>query len=191
MSVKLQKDLEDAEAVEQTNAEQAITLYSKIIKEEQDDKTDESINKTKEQAIYQLGKLFAKLGRAAQLSNLVKEIRPFFDSISKAKTAKIVRTLIDDVSEIPKTEALQIELCKESIQWAKETKRNFLRQRIETRLASLYLEAKQFQIALDTINNLVREVKRLHDKLLLVEIQLIESRIHHSLRNLPKARVRN
>jgi hypothetical protein len=94
------------------------------------------------------------------------------------------------VSEIPKTEALQIELCKESIQWAKETKRNFLRQRIETRLASLYLDARQFQVALDLINTLVREVKRLDDKLLLVEIQLIESRIHHALRNLPKARVR-
>jgi len=185
--INIQKDLETAEAAEQVNPQQAIIIYVRIIQDNPEDKS-EDINKCKEQAIYQLGKVYAKLGYATQLSNLGKEIRPFFDSISKAKTAKIVRTLIDLVSEIPKTEQLQIDLCKESIQWAKDTKRNFLRQRIETRLASLYLEARQFQLALETITALVKEVKRLDDKLLLVEIQLIESRIHHALRNLPKSR---
>lgn len=108
--------------------------------------------------------------------------------------------MIDLVSEIDGTLQLQIDLCKETIEWAKETKRNFLRQRVETRLAALYsifplslrlrlLEAKQYQPALDKITALVREVKRLDDKLLLVEIQLIESRIHHALKNLAKARV--
>ena len=52
-----------------------------------------------------------------------------------------------------------------------------------------YLEARQFQAALDKINALVREVKKLDDKLLLVEIQLIESKIHLALRNLPRAKV--
>jgi len=135
-----------------------------------------------------MGKLYGKLRRASELSILIRDIRPFFDSISKAKTAKIVRTLIDLVSEIPNTGSLQIELCKESIEWAKETKRSFLRQRIETRLASLYLEARQFQSALEIVNGLLKEVKKLDDKLLLVEIQLIESRIHHALRNVPKAK---
>jgi proteasome regulatory subunit RPN6-like protein len=37
---------------------------------------------------------------------------------------------------------LQIELCQESVEWATEEKRNFLRYRIETRLAELYLQIK-------------------------------------------------
>ncbi len=99
-----------------------------------------------------------------------------------------MRSVIELVADIPNSTNLQIDLCKESIEWTKETKRSFLRQRIETKLSSLYLEARQFQAALELTNNLVREVKKLDDKLLLLEIQLNESKIHHALRNVPKAK---
>lgn len=51
------------------------------------------------------------------------------------------------------------------------------------------MEGKKFQLALELINSLIREVKKFDDKLLLVEIHLIESKIHQALRNIPKARV--
>lgn len=183
---------DEAQQDEQRDPTKAVTSYKQIInlqpgQGQLPDSVDE-FNKTKEEAIYRLGKLYGKQSKAKELAALAKEIRPFFDSVSKAKTAKIVRTLIDLVAEIPDTVELQIELCKESIEWAKETKRTFLRQRIDTRLASLYLEGRQFQSALEVITTLLKEVKKLDDKLLLVEIQLIESRIHLALRNLPKAK---
>jgi len=99
-----------------------------------------------------------------------------------------VRALIDLVSHIPNTIGLQIELCQESIEWAKGEQRTFLRQRIEARLASLYLETAAYTQALRLLTTLLREVKRFDDKPLLVEIQLTESKVQHKLRNLSKAR---
>eukprot|EP01116_Phalansterium_solitarium_P021656 TRINITY_DN6818_c0_g1_i2.p1 TRINITY_DN6818_c0_g1~~TRINITY_DN6818_c0_g1_i2.p1 ORF type:complete len:491 (-),score=91.88 TRINITY_DN6818_c0_g1_i2:202-1674(-) len=188
MSEKLEKDLEDAEANEQLDTEQAINVYRTIIASPVGEESVDDINRIKENTIYKLASLLAKLGRVQELSQLLKDIRPFADAISKAKTAKIVRTLIDMVALIPNTTSVQIELCNDSVAWANETKRTFLRQRIETRLAALHLEAKQYQTALNLISALARQVKKLDDKLLLVEIHLIESRIQHALRNLPKAK---
>jgi len=159
----------------------------------------EDVNKVKEQAIYKLGRFYGNAGKTNELIKLSKDIRPFFDSISKAKTAKIVRSLIDILAETKSVGGkavsggtsfldTQLQLCQESILWARETKRNFLRQRIETRLAALLIEAHKYQQAGELINSLVKEVKRLDDKLLLVEIQLLESRLYHALKNVARAK---
>lgn len=44
--------------------------------------------------------------------------------------------------------------------------------------------------ALTLIGNLLRELKKLDDKNTLMEVQLLESRVFHALRNMPKSRVR-
>ena len=60
---------------------------------------------------------------------------------------------------------------------------------MEIRLSMLYLEHGQYQKALSVIQDLYREVKKLDDKLLLVEILVVESKINISLKNIPKAKV--
>jgi 26S proteasome regulatory subunit N6 len=50
------------------------------------------------------------------------------------------------------------------------------------------LEQGKLPLALATITALLREVKRLDDKALLVELHLIESRVLFELKNLPKSR---
>lgn len=96
--------------------------------------------------------------------------------------------MIDHISKVPNTEQLQIELCRETIEWCRTEKRTFLRQRMEAKLASLYHHTKDYHASLGLISSLLREVKRLDDKILLVEIQLLESQVHHSLKNFPKAK---
>ena len=125
---------------------------------------------------------------APAIAALLRENREFFAGIPKAKTAKLVRMLIDRVGQIAGAEELQAELLDESIAWTKAERRNFLRIRLQTRLAALMLGRGSFHDALALAQALLREIKKLDDKPLLVEIHVLESRIHHELHNIPKAR---
>lgn len=48
-----------------------------------------------------------------------------------------VRTLLDFFTTIPGSSAVQIEVTKENVGWAKAEKRIFLKQNLETRLVAL------------------------------------------------------
>jgi len=63
--------------------------------------------KAREAAVTALAALLAKQGDAAALRTLLSELRPLFAAIPKAKTAKLVRTVIDAVATVPNTTALQ------------------------------------------------------------------------------------
>jgi len=52
----------------------------------------------------------------------------------------------------------------------------------------LYLQESKYQDALELLNKLLIEVKKLDDKLLLVEIHLIASRTDYAIQNIPKAK---
>jgi 26S proteasome regulatory subunit N6 len=100
----------------------------------------------------------------------------------------IVRQLLDLFTTIPNTVETQISVTKQCIEWAISERRGFLRQDLETRLVSLYMSKQSYYDALTLINGLLKELKRLDDKLRLVEVQLLESRVYHALGNIPKGR---
>ena len=150
--------------------------------------TDAESVKVKESAVDRLAKLLARAGDAVSLKSVLTELRPLFKVVPKAKTAKIVRGIIDVLATVPGCDALQVEVCEEQVAWAREEKRTFLRHRVELRLAALFLELRRYPEALKLIGALGFEVKKLDDKLLLVDIHLLESKIHYALRNMPKAK---
>jgi len=115
-------------------------------------------------------------------------LRPLFVIIPKAKTGKIVREIIDLCSKIPGAELILITLCRESIEWSKTEERTFLRLVLELKLSQALFSVKEYNEALGIIFKSLKEVKKLDDKNLLVEIHLLESKIHHSLLHLPKSR---
>ena len=96
--------------------------------------------------------------------------------------------MLDLFSGIPNTVPLQISVTKSCIEWADSQRQSFLRQSLETRLVSLYMAQQSYYDALILINGLLKELKRLDDKLVLVEVQLLESRVYHALGNQPKAK---
>lgn len=64
--------------------------------------------KQKENAITELSERLVKAGDATQLAGLLSQLRGFFSLIPKAKTAKIVRGVIDSISKIPGSTQLQV-----------------------------------------------------------------------------------
>lgn len=91
----------------------------------------------RETAINRLVDLLVKQQRGEELANLLTELRPFFAVVPKAKTAKLVRHIIEQLAKIPNSTALQTKVVTESIEWCKAEKRSFLRMRLELRLAGL------------------------------------------------------
>ncbi|KAL3268594.1 hypothetical protein HHI36_007702 [Cryptolaemus montrouzieri] len=150
--------------------------------------SDEENIKSKEQDILNLGEQYKKEGKAKELAELIKATRPFLSEISKAKAAKLVRSLVDFFLDLEAGIGIEVQLCKECIEWAKDERRTFLRQSLEARLIALYFDTGMFAEALTLGSTLLKELKKLDDKNLLVEVQLLESKTYHALSNLPKAR---
>ncbi|KAG8958109.1 26S proteasome regulatory subunit rpn6, partial [Tulasnella sp. 425] len=98
-----------------------------------------------------------------------------------------VRTLINLFSSIPGSESTRKPVLEDSIAWARQEKRIFLKQSLETRLVALHLEAQSYRPALSLIDGLPKELKRPDDKLILTEVHLLESRVYSGLIRAPYA----
>lgn len=105
------------------------------------------------------------------------------------ESVPIVRTLIDYFSLIPGSESTQKQVLEDNITWARQEKRIFLKQSLETRLVALDLQTQAYRPALALIETLLRELKRLDDKLILTEVHLLESRVYRGIGNFPKSKV--
>lgn len=88
---------ERAQAVSMTNRSEGISLLNEIVSDPSIGVTedDEDNIRVKEQGILHLGELYKKEGKAKELAELIKATRPFLSLISKAKAAKLVRSLVD------------------------------------------------------------------------------------------------
>lgn len=154
-----------------------------------DDESEDVIS-LKSRSILMLGEIHGRKGDVNALSQLLKDIQPFFQILPKAKTAKVVKSLVDRVGSLPGAGAEEASerLCRECINWCYTEKRTYLRHRIQARLGGVLLQRKQYKDSLSQLRSLVREIKKLDDKQLMVEISLTESRVYHQLKDLPKAR---
>jgi len=157
------------------------------------DPPSEEALRDQEANILQLGERFREEGRRSEMTDLIQKVRVVLKYMSKAKAAKLVRGLVDMFLEMKTANQddngeLGVQVCKECIEWAKEERRTFLRQSLESRLIGLYYDTNRFKEALELGGTLLKELKKLDDKNLLVEVQLLESKTYHALGNLPKAR---
>ncbi|KAL1971245.1 hypothetical protein VTN77DRAFT_197 [Rasamsonia byssochlamydoides] len=185
-SATVAQRIEEAKALASKDPSKAEKIYKDILSEGVG--TTETASRDYEAALIGLGEVYRDARRPQELAELIKTSWGVFSSFAKAKTAKLVRQLLDLLSEIPNTLDIQIVVIKACIEWAVSERRSFLRQSLETRLVMIYMQKQSYYDALTLINSLLRELKRLDDKVVLVEIQLLESRVYHALGNQAKAR---
>uniref|UniRef100_A0A8R1HZP9 PCI domain-containing protein n=1 Tax=Caenorhabditis japonica TaxID=281687 RepID=A0A8R1HZP9_CAEJA len=149
---------------------------------------DDDIKK-KEESIMELGNMLAQNKQTEELRKMIEQTRPFLVSLGKAKAAKLVRDLVDLCLRIDDQDGdIKVGLVKECIQWATEQNRTFLRQTLTARLVRLYNDLQRFTQALPLAADLIRELKKVDDKDVLVEVELEESKAYYNLANTGRAR---
>jgi 26S proteasome regulatory subunit N6 len=144
--------------------------------------------KIKENVLNEICELYVKKSDAQALRALFIDLHPLFAVVPKTKTAKIVQIIAKHVTNVPNSGLLQLKLFKEQANWAKGKKHLFLSQRIDLHLAAVYLENREYQHALSITSSLISDVKKREDKMLLVDVYLLQSHIYNQLKNLPKAK---
>ncbi|KAH8607859.1 PCI domain [Trypanosoma vivax] len=144
--------------------------------------------RAKERAIYRLAEVLSIEKQTDELVTLLSTIRPFFVLLPKAKTTRMVRKMFDLILRSGVSLDRQKQVCHDMITWARQEKRTFLRHRLQHRLAEVQFARNERQEALATLQALLREVRRLDDRMLLLDIHLLESRIFYSINNISRAR---
>ena len=145
----------------------------------------------KERAVYDLTRSYCAAHKYDEVVQFLTGTtgQAFLSTITKAKTAKVVRQVLDIVcTAAPDALLMQESVARSIIHWTNQEKRSFLRQRVEAKLAAILLSQQKYVAALELCDALLYELKKLDDKQLLVETHLLESKIQFALRNLPKAK---
>ena len=99
----LREALASADDVAATSAVKAEAAFVALVN---DERTDDVAVKVREEAVYRLAKLFVTGRQFDKVMSLLESANPLFVAIPKAKTAKIVRTVIEIVSEVTDATAM-------------------------------------------------------------------------------------
>ena len=89
------------EAKTTENKDDALVKLNAILGSSDFDMQADEGYRLQEKAIYEMGEIFAARKDGEAIVQLMTDIRPFFSKIPKARTAKIVRTLMDLVAKVP------------------------------------------------------------------------------------------
>lgn len=180
------EDVEDLlDWIDNAKVDNTIPLLQQVMESE---KSGPRATQIKERAVYELTRAYCANKEYSAIVQFLEE-SSFFQIVTKAKCAKVVRQVLDIVVSLaPEAYAMQREICEKIIEWCRREKRSFLRQRVEAKLASILFHQNLFSDALSLIGRLLSELKKIDDKQLLVETHLMESKIHFGLRNVPKAK---
>lgn len=181
--------LEDAMAIRACSMEDYCAKLEDIVDELVADKENcEENSPMLEKILVELLDVYVGFNNEQKFTDCLEHLKEYFNLIPKARTAKLVRMVIQSLRKVPGSEERQIVLCEEWIEWAKEQGRTLLRQRLETELAEILLGLGRYKETLAILSRLTSELRKVDHKSQLIEVYLIESRTFRGLDDFSRAK---
>jgi 26S proteasome regulatory subunit N6 len=118
---------------------------------------------------------------------LVREIKEIKNT-NNTFLVKLTDKMLGKLKKNPELYERLVELCKEIVAFCEETNNISMKNRIQTRLAEIYLINGYHIQALEIAGKAIIDLKRYEDNLGLIILQLIESKIHYASKGHTKAK---
>lgn len=143
----------------------------------------------REEALLNLAKQYTLANDVTKVDNLMVMANQLALNESKMYLAKIMKMLLDAVSQNDSDEKkIELELCKKILEWSIRENKNFLKVRLQIRFANILYMRGEFTNAKKEIDEVIKEARDVDDKNLLVEGYLLESKLIYETKNIPKAK---
>ncbi|GIX61239.1 proteasome subunit [Babesia caballi] len=151
--------------------------------------TDERVMHICENSLYVIVYHLIETGQTdAMLGALVRN-EAFFAVLPQAKTAKLVRSVLERLSQEVKDLEVLHKVFAIYRGWCETKKRTFLGLRLDLKIAVLLLLRRNYAAAIALLERLQTEVKALEDKPLLLDVHLVQAKAYLLVRNFVRMKI--
>lgn len=166
------------------NIEKSESDYVRLISEA------EVSSEQREESLLALVEIYTASKSVDKIVSAVQEWIRVTGEEQKMAVARVLKLVLDTVSEKDNSKSKDIELqvCQFIVEWAERESKNFLKNKMEVRLGSIFYQRGELKKARELADKLIKEAREVDDKLLLVESHLLESKLIYETRNWPKAK---
>ncbi|AFZ81605.1 proteosome subunit, putative [Theileria equi strain WA] len=172
------KDTQDASSGNKAGSNHRINVLS-----------DERILYICENVICVICHHLIETGQTNALLGVLVRNEDFFSILPQAKTAKMIRSILERLSQEVKDLNVLYKIFSIYRTWCDSKKRKFLGLRLELKIIIILILMRKFNAASNRLNLLQQEVKAIEDKPLLLDIYLVQAKFHLLLRNFIKMKV--
>ena len=184
----LYQKVEDPDFIGQDDvAKQILELSKKVEQEEYD-----QIKQTKYYTIirWTIGHLADKFRESGDLKSYFKLISDIKE-IKNTNNTFLVKLTDKLIGKLKKRKELLndiIKVCEDITKFCDETNNISMKSKIQTRLAEIYFIHEHYANALDICNKVIFDLKRYEDNLGLIQLLLLESKIHYATNGISKSK---
>jgi len=186
--INLYTKVEDPDFIGQDEVAQKILALSKTVKQEEYDQT-------KQTKYYQIIRWTINYLSDKYREN--NELKNYFDLITQIKEIKntnntfLVKLTDKLIGKLKKRKELLNDIVKvieDITKFCDETNNISMKSKIQTRLAEIYYIHEHYAKALEICNKVIFDLKRYEDNLGLIQLLLLESKIHYATNGISKAK---